>query len=98
MSGVPRVCTVSSVEVICSFLLSQHFSDSVPLLSFVLYQCRLVLSRNVMGNQKHPVFLGEQTSALCVSGVFVAPLLPSQMESVGYLTLILKETEGTPPK
>lgn len=51
-----------------------------------------------MGNQKHPVFHGEQTSALCVSGVFVAPLLPSQMESVGYLTLILKETEGTPPK
>lgn len=35
---------------------------------------------------------------LCVSGVFVALLLPSQMESVGYLTLILKETEWTPPK
>lgn len=55
----------SSVEVICSFLLSQLFSDSVPLLSFVLYQCRLVLSCNVMGNHKHPVCRGEQTFALC---------------------------------
>lgn len=42
-----------------------HSSDSVPLLSFVLYQCRLVLSCNVTGNQKHPMCHGEQTSALC---------------------------------
>ncbi|RXN17719.1 plexin-A4 isoform X1 [Labeo rohita] len=63
------------------------FSDSVPLLSFVLYQCRLVLSRNV--TRSIPCAAANRL-ALCVNDVFVAPLLPSRLESVGYLSLILK--------